>query len=58
MTAAWKCTGNKNTSRASHCPFYKGEICITITLNRDGLETSGENYSQQLQMSELYKWHC
>ena len=24
-------------------PFYKGKISITITLNRDGLETSGEN---------------
>jgi len=24
-------------------PFYKGDICITIALNRDGLETSGEN---------------
>ena len=26
-----------------HTAFYKGEIWITIALNRDGLETSGEN---------------
>ena len=26
-----------------HTGFYKGEICITIALNRDGLEISDEN---------------
>ena len=43
MTAAWKCTRKKKRFSRLTLPFYKGEICITIALNRDGLETSGEN---------------
>ena len=35
-------------------PFYKGEICITIALNRDGLETSGENVHNESCSAQHY----